>query len=250
MSLDLTDWHQRFIQQARWTQDLRRYLFERARLTRASRTLEVGCGTGALLESCLDSSYLHGLDISAPHLYLARFHAPRALLVQGDAHALPYAPASFDLTFCHFLLLWVKQPENVIAEMVRITRPGGSVLALAEPDYGGRIDFPDELAKLANLQQTALRRQGADPLIGRRLASIFASAGLQQIETGVLGGQWQGSPSKQDWENEWQVLLEDIGADLPASELESLRQHDHKAWLEGSRVLFVPTFYAWGRMKA
>jgi SAM-dependent methyltransferase len=63
---------------------------------------------------------------------------------QADRHTLPFQPV-FDVTFCHFLLLWVSNPEKVVAEMGRVTRPGGSV-RLAEPDYGGRIDYPESLS--------------------------------------------------------------------------------------------------------
>ncbi len=258
MALTPSDWHLRFAQQARWTQDLRRYLFERAGLRNAARVLEVGCGTGALLAGLGEDHGIpggagkikpHGLDIAAHHLAFAHHFAPRALLTQGDAHTMPYSTGSFDLSFCHFLLLWVRQPESVVAEMARLTRPGGAVLALAEPDYGGRIDYPFELAQLASLQQAALQRQGADPLIGRRLAAIFSCAGLKQIETGVLGGQWHGPPCAEEWENEWRVLLDDLQDSLPQPDLERLRALDEQAWRSGQRVLFVPTFYAWGRVE-
>ena len=37
----------------------------------------------------------------------------------------PFTNASFDLTFCHYLLLWLKDPLSAIKEMKRVTRPGG-----------------------------------------------------------------------------------------------------------------------------
>jgi ubiquinone/menaquinone biosynthesis C-methylase UbiE len=43
------NWHNRFLQQAGWTRDLRTYLFAQAGIERARRVLEVGCGTGAVL---------------------------------------------------------------------------------------------------------------------------------------------------------------------------------------------------------
>jgi hypothetical protein len=44
------DWHSRYLQQAGWTSKLRGYLFQRAGVDKASRVLEVGCGTGAVLK--------------------------------------------------------------------------------------------------------------------------------------------------------------------------------------------------------
>jgi hypothetical protein len=132
--------------------------------------------------------------------------------------------------------------------MRRVTRPGGWVLALAEPDYGGRVDYPEALIPLGVLQEAALSRQGAQTRLGRRLAALFHDAGLAEIETGVLGGQWREAPSPQEQAQEWAVLKADLAGDLPTLELARLRQLDQQAWARGERVLFVPTFYAMGRL--
>jgi SAM-dependent methyltransferase len=244
------NWHARFTQQARWTEQIRRYLLQRAGLSSSMRLLEVGCGTGAVLSTLAESGcQVHGLDLEDAFLLQAKRNTPAAALVQGDAHFLPYAEASFDIVCCHFLLLWVVDPARVLAEMRRILRPGGWLLALAEPDYGGRIDYPDELIQLGALQEAALRRQGAETRLGRRLAALFHAAGLQEVETGVLGGQWRAAPAPEDLAQEWQVLQADLGGALPPEELARLRQSDAQAWASGARVLFVPTFYAAGRKK-
>ena len=249
MSLTPHDWHTRFRQQARWTKELRAYAFRRVGLQGARRVVEVGCGTGAVLADVHNtpSCAVHGVDIQFAHLALARANAPHTHLTQADAHHLPYPEASFDLAFCHYLLLWVDNPAAVVEEMTRVVRPGGHVLALAEPDYGGRVDYPDELARLGALQRQALRRQGADPDLGRRLGALLAGARLQGVETGVLGGRWAGPPPEADQEIEWQVLRADLEGAVSAAELQTLRALDRAAWEAGERVLYVPTFYAWGR---
>lgn len=248
--LTTEDWHRRFVQQAAWTQPLRRYLYQRVGLLAAQRIMEVGCGTGALLEELSQacSGRMTGLDLDFARLSFARQSAAQANLTAGDALALPFKPASFDLTLCHFLLLWLPAPLAGLREMMRVTRPGGAVLALAEPDYGGRIDYPLELARIGVLQAESLRRQGADPIMGRKLAGLLRRAGLEQVESGVLGGEWRQMAPEADRQGEWEVIRADLQDTLSLAELDRLQPVDQAAWQSGERVLFVPTFYAWGRV--
>jgi ubiquinone/menaquinone biosynthesis C-methylase UbiE len=249
---DEINWHMRFLQQARWTKSLRDYLFRKALSPAAARILEIGCGTGAILSdltalSSRGATSLFGIDLQAAHLGLARQQAPWSRLACADAYDLPFPDHSFEVVFCHYLLLWLVDPRRALDEMRRVAAPGGAILALAEPDYGGRIDYPEALAQLGSWQSKALTSQGANPRMGRRLAGLFKQAGLVAVESGVLGAQWSGEPSDEDMELEWQVMRKDLAEAVPLEELEALEEIDHQAAQAGERVLFVPTFYAWGR---
>ncbi len=254
MSLSPEDWHRRFCQQAGWTAQLRRYLLDQLELEGTVRLLEAGCGTGAVLAE-IETSFvptLHGLDINQHHLQLARRHAPGTHLTAGDVSRLPYSTGAFDAALCHYLLLWVHDPGGAVAEMMRVVRPGGAVLLMAEPDYGGRIDYPHELSVLGEWQTESLNIQGANPLIGRRLSTLLSQAGLTHIESGVLGGSWKGTPAQDQLASEWKVLhadLEQLPGVWPArqAEIDVLQEIDRLAWSRSERVLFVPTLYAWGR---
>jgi ubiquinone/menaquinone biosynthesis C-methylase UbiE len=249
------DWHSRFLQQAAWTRELRTYLFERAGLIRARRILEVGCGTGAVLSSLVTPAVVHGLDLDCLRLVEARQYAANSVLACGNALALPYQPGVFDITFCHYLLLWVKQPSHVLSEMKRVTRPGGVVLALAEPDYSARVDKPDELIPLGRWQAESLKRQGADPVLGKQLADLFREAGIVPIETGPIRGSPGKSLNGQSKEVlltpaertlEWEVLEADLADSVPAEDIHRMKILDEHAWERGERVLQVPTYFAWG----
>lgn len=244
------DWHARYLQQAGWTSKTRKYLYEIADFNRAHRLLDVGCGTGALLSEfpALTTAEIHGLDISLDNTSMARGNAPAARFTCGDGHFLPYPDGCFDIVFCHFLLLWVKSPVTVLREMKRVTRPGGALLAMAEPDYAGRIDYPPELVPVGRWQAESLLRQGADAEAGRKLKGWFVSAGIFPIESGIMAGSWSGFSSPEEQKMEWSVIESDLAGTIPPAEIQRIKSVDEKAWASGERVLFVPTFYTWGRV--
>jgi SAM-dependent methyltransferase len=189
-----------------------------------------------------------GLDVSEEMLSFAR-RGERVIYVRGDAQALPFPGGSFDVVICHYLLLWLVDPARSVREMARVVRPTGAVLACAEPDYGGRVDHPPDMASLGRLQAEALRRQGADPEIGRRLGELFVAAGLQAT-VGVMAGRWDVPASPDgEFEAEWAMRERDLSALLSLEELYRLRSVDRQALATGRRVLFVPTFYALGRRR-
>jgi SAM-dependent methyltransferase len=246
------DWHRRYLQQARWTRDLRAYLFKKAGLDTASRVhrtaslvLEVGCGTGAILSELPDHISLHGLDIDRAALHQCRVHAPAASLVQGNALGLPYANQVFDIVYCHFLLLWVGDPLQALLEMKRVAKTGAHVIAFAEPDYTARLDEPRELAALGQWQAESLKRQGADPSLGARLGNLFFQAGIQILETGTIQNAGL-EPSPEEWEIEWAVIESDLAGFIPRSDIHKMKKLDQQARKRGTRVLHVPTYFAWG----
>ena len=251
MAISVREWHQRYLLQTRWTHELTSYLFQRAQITASDSLLEVGCGTGAVLHELVKPSLSNwiGLDINLEYLFFARENQPQYNFIAGDAHLLPFSDNSFDACLCHFLLLWLTTPTIALQEMRRVTCSGGVVMALAEPDYGGRIDYPDELSIIGKWQTDSLLQQGADPLIGRKLRALFAASGLHQIEAGVLGGEWKTASSGTEQASEWTVIRSDLAQEPEKlSRLDRLYQIDHDAQEHGERILYVPTFYAWGRV--
>jgi len=242
------NWHARYTQQSKWTRDLRAYLFEKTGLTRAKHVLEVGCGTGAILSTLATSASLHGLDLDRVALTQCRIHAPVASLTHGDALHLPYKDQTFDITFCHFFLLWMKNPLAALLEMERITKLNGYVLALAEPNYHARVDKPAELVQLGKWQTESLLRQGADPGVGARLANLFHQAGIRLIETGAIQSRGNEALEPDEWENEWAALESDLKGIVQSQEIQQMKNLDRRAWECGERVLDVPTYFAWGQV--
>ena len=249
------NWHNRYLQQAGWTRELRAYLFRKAGFSGAQRVLEVGCGTGAIIcEESLPDRDLHthvalyGIDLSAASLAECRNHAPGAFLTRGDALYLPYLDKTFDITYCHFLLLWVGDPLRALYEMKRVTKPQGHVLAMAEPDYTSRVDRPPEMSWLGKRQTESLIEQGADVGIGSRLADLFYQAGISLLETGVIQNRGKDALTLEEWENEWSVLQADLAGTVTREELQEMKHLDEQALRRGEHEIIIPTYFAWGQV--
>lgn len=244
--------HSRYVIQAEWTSGLRSKLLHRLGLPEDARLLEVGSGTGVITNSIsnqLPSSNIFGVDLAHQMSVFARSHNERHHYVTADGHGLPFTTDSFQAAFAHFLFMWVRDPLSVVSEMKRVTQPGGWVIAFAEPDYGGRIDHPADLERIGRLQTGALARSGADPELGRRLRALFANAGLTSVVSGVLGGEWHPALDDRHTRSEWDTLRSDLRGRISDEELDRLQNADFAAWQNQERVLFVPTFYAYGLVR-
>ncbi len=103
------------------------------------RALDSGCGAGALAFSLAPHVRdVVGVDTSPELLAAGRVDAPaNVTLVEGDATALPFETGEFDLAGCARVLHHVRRPELVVAELARVTRPGGRILIV---DQLGDID--------------------------------------------------------------------------------------------------------------
>ena len=240
------NWHKRYSQQANWTDALRAYIFGQINVDQKTRMLEIGCGTGAILQRLQNPVF--GLDLQFASLQEAKDNAPTSPLTCADALSLPYANNSFDMVFCHFLLLWLPDPQATLAEMMRVTRAEGHIIAFAEPDYTQRVDEPAVLAPLGAWQRDALRAQGADPAMGAKLTELFYGADIQIVETGTISMSTGGAFDPDAWKSEWDVLESDLAGRIDPDQIRKMKALDLETWQAGKRVLYVPTHYLWARM--
>jgi ubiquinone/menaquinone biosynthesis C-methylase UbiE len=134
--------------------------FDRAGLEpKGLRVLEVGCGSGYFLSRFLDYGAGHaaGIDLMQDRIALARDRDPRLELVCGDAAALPWPDASFDVITQFTCLSSVLDPglrRSIATEMWRAVRPGGLILSydMRSPPPGVRM-----IRRLASLRRTGAR---------------------------------------------------------------------------------------------
>jgi SAM-dependent methyltransferase len=103
-----------------------------ARVRAGQAALDVGCGTGVVaITAARGGAKVRGLDLSPVLLEQARKNAALAGVAiefkEGDAEALPYEDASFDLVVSQFGHMFAPRPEVTIAEMLRVLKPGGTI---------------------------------------------------------------------------------------------------------------------------
>ena len=105
---------------------------ERIGVAPGDTLLDVACGSGQLaLIAARRGARVTGVDIATNSIEAARGRARSegldARFDEGDAEALPYADASFDIVATIFGAMFAPRPEMVAREMLRVCRPGGKI---------------------------------------------------------------------------------------------------------------------------
>ena len=243
-----SDIHQRFVEQARWTEQAQLLLFDSTSLNSQSNILEVGCGTGALISSLYNICPANYTGVDFQYDLLKTVHHQFSLTC-SDAFDLPFRTDYFDSAVCHYLLLWVSNPEAVLSEMLRVIHPGGTIAILAEPDYSSRIDFPDELSKIGSIQRESLIQQGANPDIGRHVADFLVRVDCTDVSWGILGAFQKKPSSAEEFLPELEILRSDLKGLLDEKDIERAIKQEIEYRLPNRRIQFIPTFFALGSKK-
>jgi SAM-dependent methyltransferase len=154
-------------------------LLDRVGVERGWNAVDLGCGPSGIIDLLAErvgpEGHVTGLDVNPANVALAREFTDELELVnteiaEGDARRTGLPPSSFDLAHARTLLVTIPDPAAVVAEMVRLVRPGGWVAAV-EPDGGGSVCYPPHPAwdRLSLIYWTSWQSDGADLFIGRRL---------------------------------------------------------------------------------
>jgi SAM-dependent methyltransferase len=169
---------------------LRRRFLRFVPIRAGQRVLEVGCGTGVVMRDLAalvgPRGEVVGVDPSRSMVSAARVLARAHPLKRrmrwrlAPGAALPFAKGRFDATLAVTVLLHVAQPEAVVSEMVRVTRPGGRV-AVQDQDFGTvAVTHPDRDLTERILWGVAAHMY-EEPHSGRRMPALLRAAGLQDV---------------------------------------------------------------------
>lgn len=167
------------------------------RLERGQRLLDVGCGPGTItvdLAELVAPGEVVALEREASVLTEVEALAvergvTNLTMVVGDVYQLDFDDGSFDVVHAHQVLQHLTDPVAALAEMGRVTRPGG-VVAARDADYAAMTWYPDEprLDRWMEIYQRVARANQAEPDAGRRLLAWANQAGLARVE--ATAGVW------------------------------------------------------------
>jgi SAM-dependent methyltransferase len=182
------DWYEPYV--GRWSRQVAKALLQWLSVADRKDWLDVGCGTGALIQTIIETANPNsviGIDPSPGYIDYAKAHigSPCARFELGDAQALPMDTASLDVAVAGLALNFVPEPPRAVAEMARVVRPGGIVAAYVW-DYAGKMELMRyfwDAAVALDLGAKELDEGRRFPICQPKpLAELFAQAGLSEVE--------------------------------------------------------------------
>ena len=179
--------YDRFI--GRYSPRLARAMCETVGVQPGQQALDVGCGSGALVEALADvlgAENVAGIDPSEPFVEATRAKVPEARIVVGPAESLPFADGEFDATLSQLVINFLADPEQGLREMSRVTRRGG-VVAGCVWDYGGEMTMLRtfwEAAVALDAERATARMESHTMRFSRpdELSALWQGAGLDNVD--------------------------------------------------------------------
>jgi len=229
----------------RWSRRLAVPFIEHVGIADGEHVLEAGCGTGSLtfaLGRAARLAKLTAIDYANVYVEAARARNDTAnvSIEQGDVCALHFDDASFDRSLSLLVLHFVPQPERAVAEMRRVTRPGGTVAAAVWDAAGGmpaQRMFWDTAAMLDESALAARAQAFSRPVVrAGGLVALWRDAGLLDIDERTLVIRVDYA----SFDDYWSPLLGGEGGPaaylvtLDAQRRELLEGHVRSAYLAGS----------------
>ena len=238
--------------QALETAEERLPLYEKVGLKNTNLVLDVGCGSGFVTRDIarLTKATIIAIDGSTHLLNVAKKilkEYTNISIANADAQKLPFTDNTFDLITCNLLLMWAEDPQIVVNEMTRVCKPKGKILASLEPDYGGKIHWPENQKVDALFAGEAIRKKGGDPHIGRKLRTLFITAGLE-TNIGIGNNRiWSCEEDKKYYLHSRDFYIKVLReAGLKETEIDQWEYEFLKSLDEGVQLNFFPQFYAIG----
>jgi SAM-dependent methyltransferase len=173
----------------RFSEPLARKFADLAGVSTGQRALDVGCGPGALtaeLAKRLGAGAVDAIDPSPSFVAAARARCPGVDVRTGSAEQLPFVADEFDVTLAQLVVHFMADPVAGLAEMARVTRPGGVVAACVWDHAGDSGPLAVFWGAVHDLDPGAPNESGLPGARAGHLAELAEAAGLSYIESSSL----------------------------------------------------------------
>jgi len=154
------------------------------------RVADLGCGTGMITQLLAElvgpTGEVVGVDYSTAQVVQARellpVHVTNVRFVAASATDTGLARESFDVVYCRFLLIHLKEPEAALREMRDLLKAGGIVVCEDGDLTSAASEPPSRLQEFSNLFGALGPKWGVDYTLGRRLFQMVIAADFAQPE--------------------------------------------------------------------
>jgi ubiquinone/menaquinone biosynthesis C-methylase UbiE len=240
----------------RYTATLAPALADAADVTGGMRVLDVGSGPGGLtreLAGRVGGENVAAIDPAAQFATACRERNPGVDARQGVAEELPWADASFDAALACLVIGFMQDADQGLREMVRVTRPSGSVAACMWDIANGGMAMLRILWSAARQLDPDVAGERSMPGVSEGdIARRFATAGLEDVVHGALEAQVEYA----DFDDFWEPFTFGVGpsgqyvASLPDDRREALKELCRAAVPAGPFSLTARAWYARGTVAA
>lgn len=179
-----------------------------------AQVLDVGCGPGSVLGALTTADRRArgmGVDLGVARLQQAQANNAgnrRLQFVRGDVQHLDVESASFDLVYARMLLQYIPDKERAVGEMVRVCKPGGTVLM---QDLDGQLvwHYPEDALMVQTVSRVlgSLQATGFDPFVGRKLFWLARNAGLDNVQVKVESYHLIAGTIDDELRRQWELKL-------------------------------------------
>ncbi|WP_208726366.1 methyltransferase domain-containing protein [Corallococcus terminator] len=182
------------------------------------RALDAGCGPGGITELMAERvgerGHVTGVDVHEGRIAEAQArnrHRPQLTFLQVDVRATGLPADTFDYVWSQYVFEYLPDRQVALAELIRVTRPGGRVVVSDIDGLGFQNwPFPEHLRQGTQRIVEALEARGFDLYVGRKMFSDFRRAGLADVRVHLVPFYMAPGAAEarllRDWETRFEAL--------------------------------------------
>jgi SAM-dependent methyltransferase len=214
------------------------------------RVLDVGCGPGGLtdvLSERVGEEHAAAIDPAPQFAAACQERHPTADVRQGVAEELPWEDGSFDAALASLVVAFMRDADQGVREMARVTRPGGTVAACMWDITGGGMTMLSTFwSAVREIDPGAAGERRRPGVTEGDLGELFRRAGLEDVTEGAI----EAYADYDGFDDFWEPFTFAVGpageylASIPAEQQAQVRETCRRTLPEGAFTLTARAWYA------